>query len=79
MTLDSAKFYYNFEMLEVMSAKINFLLDTYNSTRYSQNFLDIIKAMLEPDPAKRIEMERANEELNNLYCSSKTKTFCIRL
>ena len=56
MTLDSAKFYYNFEMLEVMSAKINFLLDTYNSTRYSQIFLDIIKAMLEPDPAKRIEM-----------------------
>lgn len=43
-----------------MTGKLNFILDTYASVHYSQDFIGIIKQFLEPDPSKRIDLQEAN-------------------
>jgi hypothetical protein len=52
ITLDSAQFYYNESMMEVMTNKAVFSLEIYNN-RYSRHLLDTVKACLESDPTNR--------------------------
>ena len=54
ITLDHAKFYYNYEKLEFRWEKIQFVLDHFATGRYSEEFIEIIKGMLEPDPSQRL-------------------------
>lgn len=63
ITLDHAKFYYNYEQLEFMSDKIQFVLANFAMSRYSEEFVGIIRKMLEPDPQRRVSLEETNERL----------------
>lgn len=58
--MDHAHFYYNYDLLEVMTPKISFVLDTYASAHYSPDFISVVKQFLEPDPNKRIDLDQAN-------------------
>ena len=46
ITLDRASNYYNYDLLEVMTGKICFVLDTYASKKYSPEFINIVKMFL---------------------------------
>jgi serine/threonine protein kinase len=78
ITLDSARFYFNDQKMEVMLNKALFSLDIH-SAKYSKPLLDAIRSCLASDPAERPEPEEVLCCLEELRNSGKGSIFCIRL
>lgn len=49
------------------------------SKNYSPNFVNLLKGCLQPNPATRLTLAEANDELNSIRKSMKAMTYCIRL
>jgi len=78
ITLDQAKFYYNYDQLEVMIGKILFILDSY-AERYSQKFMGFMRSILQVDTSQRLNLENAQANISQLIKASEKSCHCIRL
>ena len=56
ITLDSAKFYYNYQRMEIMLSKALFALDLHRGT-YSEEFIQLVKNCLAAEAKDRPEPE----------------------
>lgn len=80
ITLDNAKFYYNYQTLEFKADKIHFLLDNLAGNRYSEALINIVKSMLEMDPKNRPEFNDLYLKIEDLISQQKDRViYCIRL
>lgn len=79
ITLDSARFYYNEQRMEVMLNKALFSLEIYNG-RYSKELLDAIRGCLAADPQERPDPEALLTMLEGLKgTGGRANVYCIRL
>lgn len=78
ITLDQAKFYYNYDHFEVMIGKILFILDSY-AERYSPQFLGFMRSILQVDPFQRLNLENSLANVSQLIKSIGKSCHCIRL
>lgn len=65
--------------MEFMSEKIQFILDSSSVERYSKEFIQVIKEMLEPNPDRRVTLEETHEKLVQLASRQERQVYCIRL
>jgi hypothetical protein len=79
VTLDSARFYYNEQRMELMLSKALFALDLHKAA-YSEEFMQLVKSCLSGEAKDRPEPEDLLQRVEEVRAGvGRTLVYCIRL